>query len=340
VGKVVALDLYSTCPPSRGVGVPREEYVTRVLDVARWSDEAGYKGILVYTDNSLVDPWLVAQLILENTRSLSPLVAVQPMYMHPYAAAKKVATLGFLHGRRIYLNMVAGGFVRDLAAIGDVTEHDARYDRLVEYTQIVRRLLSGTGPVTFEGTYYSVTNLKMEPALPPELFPGIMVSGSSDAGVAAARAIDATAVRYPKPPGEEPDRSRDTIRSGIRVGVIARETPDEAWSVAYDRFPADRAGQITHALAMKVSDSRWHHQLSELGETPVSDVNPYWLFPFQNYKTFCPYLVGSYADVGRELGRYMALGFQTFILDVPASRDELRHIDVAFSEASLAPVAG
>ena len=77
---------------------------------------------------------------------------------------------------------------------------------------------------------------------------------------------------------------------------------------------------------MAVSDSRWHSQLSELGESPVSGLNPYWLGPFQNYKTFCPYLVGSYDDVGRELSRYIALGFETFILDVPASAEELEHI--------------
>ena len=52
------------------------------------------------------DPWLVAQLIIQSTHALSPLVAVQPVYMSPYAAAEMVATLGHLHGRRVDLNMV------------------------------------------------------------------------------------------------------------------------------------------------------------------------------------------------------------------------------------------
>jgi len=37
----------------------------------------------------------------------------------------------------------------------------------------------------------------------------------------------------------------------------------EAWRVAHKRFPEDRKGQLTHQLAMTVSDSSWHHQLSE-----------------------------------------------------------------------------
>jgi alkanesulfonate monooxygenase len=330
-GDFADIAVFSTCPQSHGI--ESGEYLRRVADVSRWSDEAGYRGILVYTDNSLVDPWLVSQVILQHTTSLCPLVAIQPIYMHPYTAAKMVASLAFLHGRRVYLNMLAGGFKNDLAALGDETPHDERYDRTVEYTLVMKQLLSGAQPVTLEGKYYAVKNLKMTPPLPPDLFPGILISGSSDAGLAAARTIGATAVKYPKPSGEEVDQRGDSIDSGVRVGVIARESAEEAWRVAHERFPEDRKGQIAHSLAMKVSDSRWHGQLSELGDQPVSDDNPYWLGPFQNYKTFCPYLVGTYARVGEELSRYMTLGFKTFILDIPPSEEELRHTATAFGAA-------
>src|SRR5689334_3825237 len=104
------LQVFSTCPSSL---LTPDDYANKVRDIARWSESAGCTGILIYTDNSLVDPWLVSQLIIESTRSLSPLVAVQPLYMHPYAVAKIVATLGFLYRRRVFLNMVAGGFKND-----------------------------------------------------------------------------------------------------------------------------------------------------------------------------------------------------------------------------------
>jgi alkanesulfonate monooxygenase len=326
------VQIFSTTPQSKDVD--RSEYLTRVQDVARWSDEAGYQGILVYTDNGIVDPWLVSQIILESTKALCPLVAIQPIYMHPYTAAKMVSSLGFLHERRIYLNMLAGGFKNDLLALNDETPHDDRYVRTVEYTQIVKALLSSPEPVTFEGKYYEVTNLKMTPPLPDELYPGILISGSSDAGLAAAREIGATAVKYPKPPGEEVDQRGDTVDSGVRVGIIAREDSDEAWRVGRERFPEDRKGQITHKLAMKVTDSQWHQQLSELGEQPVSDENPYWLGPFENYNTFCPYLVGSYDRVADEVARYISLGFTTFILDIPPSEEEIEHTAVVFDRAN------
>src|SRR5256712_4092777 len=132
------IEVFSTCPPSSGSDA--RAYLQEVVRVARWSEGAGCRGILVYSDNSLVDPWLVAQVIIESTTSLCPLVAVQPVYMHPYTVARMVASLGYPHRRRIYLNMVAGGFKNDLMALNDTTQHDRRYHRLIEYTTIIQRL--------------------------------------------------------------------------------------------------------------------------------------------------------------------------------------------------------
>lgn len=325
------IEVFSTCPQSKDASP--SSYLQDVIDVARWSEEAGCAGILVYTDNGLVDPWLVAQIILQHTKTIAPLVAVQSVYMHPYTAAKKVASLGFLHQRRVYLNMVAGGFKNDLAALNDETPHDDRYVRTAEYTHIIKGLLASPAPYSFEGKYYTVKNLKMAPPLAPELFPGIMISGSSDAGLAAAREIGATAIKYPKPAGEEQSLAGEVVPCGVRVGIVAREHADDAWRVARERFPEDRKGQIMHNLAMKVSDSKWHQQLTELGQRPSSEANPYWLWPFQNYKTFCPYLVGSYQRVAQELARYIETGYRTFILDIPPSREELGHIGTVFDLA-------
>lgn len=324
-----AIEVFSTCPVPGGAD--RRTFVQNVINVARWSEEAGCKGILVYADNSLVDPWMLCQIILQNTQHLCPLPAIQPVYMHPYSIAKSVTTLAYLYGRRICLNMIAGGFTNDLLALNDTTPHDKRYTRLIEYTLIVKELLAGESAVTRDGEFYKVDKLRLTPPLDPELFPGIFVSGSSDAGLAAARAIGATAVKYPKPAGEEVTVPNDGIDYGIRVGIITRETDAEAWRVARARFPEDRKGQLTQQLAMKTSDSVWHKQLSRLDEGP--DNNPYWLVPFHNYKTFCPYLVGSYERIAEEVARYVEAGYKTFILDIPPTQEELSHIGVVFKHS-------
>jgi alkanesulfonate monooxygenase len=327
--------IFATCPQSRDVG--SAEYAARVRDVARWSEQAGCEGMLVYTDNGIADPWLVSQLILQATERLAPLVAVQPAYMHPYSVAKMVTSLAYIHHRRLYLNMLAGGFRNDLLALNDPTPHDERYERTVEYTQLVTRLLAGE-TVTHAGRYYTVEKLSLTPLLPAELQPGVLISGSSPAGLEAAHRIGATPVKYPKRAHEEPDQHEEQQGAGIRVGIVARPSAEEAWRVARERFPEDRKGQIAHTLAMKVSDSHWHRQLSQMAreEGEQDEQDPYWLWPFEQYATFCPYLVGSYERVAAELGRYVELGYGCFILDIPPSEEELRHIGVVFERTRAA----
>ena len=326
---VPSIQIFSTCPASNQSDP--HNYRQQVIDVARWSEQAGCEGILVYTDNGLVDPWMVSQLIIENTNSISPLVAVQPVYMHPYTVAKKISTLGFLYGRRVCLNLVAGGFVNDLQAMGDRTPHDDRYLRLVEYAKVIKGLLQGARGLSFDGKYYQVKNLRLAPPLPDEMQPDLMISGSSAAGFAAACETGATAIKYPQPPGEEDALDASlSINCGVRVGLVARQDSDSAWEVAHRRFPADRQGQLAHDLAMKTSDSHWHQQLSARIPTARGEQSPYWLIPFQHYKTFCPYLVGSYQCVADEIASYVALGYRTFLLDIPPDEQELKHTAEVF----------
>lgn len=326
------IEIFSTCPQSFDKN--KQEYIDCVRKVSRWSEDCGCKGILVYADNRLVDPWLVSQVILESTEKLSPLVAVQPAYMHPYTVANMITTYGYLYNRRIYLNMVAGGFKKDLEALNDQTPHDDRYVRLTEYTTIIAELLKGEKPVSFNGNYYKINKLSLSPPLGENLFPGIFVSGSSDAGLNAARKLGATAVQYPHPVNEyDQNLTEDSLAYGIRIGIVARSKERDAWETAYQRFPPSREGQLMHKLAMKTSDSVWHKKLSELDENIKNEESVYWLHPFKNYKTMCPYLVGSYERVAGELSRYMEIGYRKFILDIPPDQKELIHINRVFDLA-------
>ncbi len=331
-----SLEIYATCPQSREVA--HKDFLRRAVETAQWSEAAGCTGMLLYADNGLVDPWLVAEAVLHRTERLCPLVAVQPLYLHPYAAAKMVASYAALHQRRVCLNMIAGGFRGDLAALGDFTPHDERYERLTEYTLILQSLLASPGPVTFEGRHYTVRNLRLTPPVPPELMPGILMSGSSEAGMAAAQAVGATGITYPRPPAEEADVDGTFPRRGVRLGLIARADAAEAWRVARQRFPVDCRGLATHKLAMATSDSVWHRQLSERAASPEGDDSPYWLWPFQTYKTFCPYLVGSFEQVADMLAAYIAKGYRTYILDIPRGPEDLATARQAFARATAGTV--
>lgn len=321
------IQVFSTCPQSKEFAPG--EYLPQVHRVSQWSEAAGCTGMLIYTDNSIVDPWLVAQCVLRHTRTLCPLVAVQPVYMLPYSAAKMVASLACLHGRRIWLNMLAGGFRNDLIALGDETPHDDRYARTTEYARLMRCLLESDEPVQFTGRCYTAHGLRLTPAVPPELRPGWLISGSSPAGRAAAIEIGAVAVEYPEP-ADRVQPPQAIGERGIRVGIVARDDAEEAWRVAWERFPDNRRGRLAHAMAMKTSDSSWHRTLSDLARIRPADGSPYWLWPFEQHRTFCPYLVGDYGTVAQEIARYLRLGYRSFILDIPTEAADLETAGTVF----------
>jgi alkanesulfonate monooxygenase len=313
------------CPRGEASSPYARSYLERVAEVSRWADDAGWEAILVYTDNLLVDPWIVSQAIIQNTKRLRPLVAVQPVYMHPYAVAKMVTSFAMLYGRPVYLNFVAGGFKRDLDALNDVTPHDLRYRRIIEYASIIRTLLDNR-IATFDGAFYKTRGLSLTPQCPPDMKSFFTLSGSSAAGLAAARELGAIAVHYLRPSGDYVDVQFDpAVEYGTRLGVLARPKSGDAWDIARRRFPETPNGQLIHKVAAGLSDSVWVKELER--EIVVPEGHPYWLGPYKNYQLFCPLLVGSWEDVAQELANYIHLGFKTLLLEAPMDADDSRQIN-------------
>ena len=317
------LTLYTTAPAS----FEREpdEYRRVLLDAARWTERTGCRGLLVYSDNSLADPWATAQYLLANTERVVPMVAVQPAYMSPYTAARMISTLALLYGRGLDINLVTGGFGAHLRALDCRLDHDERYARLVEYASVMRSLLQARQPTSHAGRYYRFNAAGISPALPAELMPLFFLSGSSPAGVAAQQELGMVRFAYPLAI-EEYRAGTDELRgTGIRIGVIARPDGARAWRLARERFPLDTEGERRHDLAARVVESSWHRRLSAEAMAAHEPRGAYWLYPFRAYRTFCPYLVGSYAEVAGALSAYVRLGVRAVILDEPYDEDDLGH---------------
>jgi hypothetical protein len=74
--------------------------------------------------------------------------------------------------------------------------------------------------------------------MPPNLFSGLIVSGSSAAGLAAAWTTGAIAVKYPRPP-EATRRPLLWQESPISVSALSRGHADDPWRAALRRFRQD-----------------------------------------------------------------------------------------------------
>jgi alkanesulfonate monooxygenase len=280
----------------------------------------------VYANDALVDPWLVAQVTVQSTRSSIPLVAVHTTHAHPFTVAKTIATFASLYGRQLFVHWVAGGFA-------DEMPNDERYDRLVEFATIVRQLTDGA-TVTLEGRYHDARGLRLPQPVDPALRPEFVVSGSSSAGRVASRALQARSVTHALPPEEDhlPPLERG-LASALRLGIIARRDEKEAWQTAYTRFSSDRKRTPTRHSAHKVPMPYRSEDVPRLAEERAGTGTPYWTLPFENYQTLCPYLVGSHVDVSAALSRYVERGFGTFILDEPENEADLENARVVFENA-------
>ncbi len=300
---------------------PTDDYVTKAIDLASDCERLKFTGALVHFNHRVPDPWLTSSLLIQNSTTFVPMVAVQPYYTSPFALAKMIATVAYLHQRRVALNMVAGSTPGELHQVCDRLDHDDRFRRMDEYLGIVRDLLADKTPLDRSGQVYEYANLNyfaqgMDQGLQPDIF----IAGSSEAAMQLSARHDAVAVTNPTPFGAFSDDYAAPLAGksqiGVRIGLIARETREEAWEAAKSYFPPNRAAQINVKLHGRASDSVWRRRLSDLSGEETHD-GVYWLGAILAGGSHSPFLVGSYTDVSRYLARYIESGVSHIILASP-----------------------
>jgi alkanesulfonate monooxygenase len=306
-------------------------YWHNIKNVIQWSDKYNCTGVLIFTGNdTFVDPWLVAHTVLIDSTNLSPLIAVNPIYMHPFTVAKMISSFAYMYGRKVFLNMVTGTALSYLDSLDDKLSHDERYERLKEYIVIIKSLVASEGLTTLHGNFYRVSNLQLLPKVPKSLFPEFLIAGQSEAARKVCQALKGIGMQMLPP---DIDSISGDIE-GIHFGIVTRDSEAQAWEAAHRLFPEDKEGQEILAHSMINTDSVWKKRM----KAAISMENPsnraYWLEPFRNFNADCPYFIGDYNQVTDLLVRLICKGVRVLILDIPAYEEEFYHIDLAFKKAS------
>ena len=308
----------------------KEEYWQNILNVVDWSERYGCTGVLLFEGNdTYVSPWMAAHAAIARTEHLCPLIAVNPVYMHPFSAAKMVSSFVQMYGRKVYLNMITGTALNYLESMRDEVSHDERYDRLGEYIQIMRQLLKSTSPVTFQGKFFHVKDLALLPGVPPELQPEFLLSGQSDAARQVTREVGAIGTQMLSPQFE--NGLNDA--KAMNFGVLTRPTAEEAWEVAHETFPDDEENQMIQEFSMQNTDSVWKKRMAIAAKLPDDTASGYWMGPFRNFRADGPYLVGSYERVAEAFAALIQAGIDVFIFDLTPREEEYNHIAQAFELA-------
>lgn len=298
-------------------------------DVVRWSDELDMDGVLLFTGaGAVLDPWLGAAAIVSTTRRLVPLVALNPLYSHPFAAARSLLSIAELHGRRVDLNLITGAALSELRAVGDRLDHADRYERLQEYVELLLLLLDGR-PVTRAGRFYPADGLHLTPALPAGLRPRLYLAGQSADARRTARALGADLMGMPSP-----ELATGSVRA-VHFGVLARKTSAQAEAAMRDHFPDDPVGREMLRLSLANTDSVWKLGLSM--QRPSAPPSPLRMEPFLAFHADCPYIVGDYDAVAAWMTDTAAAGVHTFVLDSPTTPEDFRHLSEVVGRVRAGP---
>jgi alkanesulfonate monooxygenase len=220
-------------------GRPATNAYMRQIAVA--ADELGYDGLLIPTGSSCLDPWVTAASLAPVTRRIKLLVALRTSLGNVTASARQAATLDEALAGRLLLNVVPGGDSTELAADGVFLDHESRYAYANEFLTVWRRLFAGE-PIDFDGEHVHVKGARVfhEPLQKPH--PPLYFGGSSEAAhEIAAEHVD-TYLTWGEPPAavaqkfadvrERAARRGRTLRCGVRLHVIVRETDAAAWAAA------------------------------------------------------------------------------------------------------------
>lgn len=294
--------------------------------VAQAADRLGYHGVLLPTGGQCEDAWMTASSIVTHTERLNYLVALRPGATLPAEAARQAATFDRLSGGRLLLNIVAGGTPHELAGDGIFLDHDARYEQTDEFLHIWRRLSAGE-TVDFSGKHLSVRGgkLRFQPAQRPH--PPLYFGGSSDAARRIAAEHVDVYLTWGEPPGQVAEKIDDvrlraaelgrTIRFGIRLHFIVRETEGEAWDAAHGLIKHLSDDVIAAAQQQfHRSDSEGQRRMVALhrGDRNKLEVSPnLWAGVGLVRGGAGTALVGDPATVAQRLREYADLGIDTVI---------------------------
>jgi alkanesulfonate monooxygenase len=294
--------------------------------VAQAIDNLGYYGVLLPTGAHCEDAWMTAASIVTHTERLKFLVALRPGATLPAESARQAVTFDRLSDGRLLLNVVTGGNPRELLGDGIFLGHDERYEQTNEFLRIWRGLAAGES-VDFEGKYLAVKGGKMQFLPVQRPYPPLYFGGSSEvARQIAAEHVDFY-LTWGEPPAQVAEKINDvreraaklgrTLRFGIRLHLIVRETEGEAWDAARDLIKHLSDDVIRNAQEQLLrSDSEGQARMTALhgGDRNKLEVSPnLWAGVGLVRGGAGTALVGDPDTVAERIREYQALGIDTVI---------------------------
>jgi alkanesulfonate monooxygenase len=250
------------------------------------------------------------------------------------------------------INLVTGGDQTELEGDGVYLDHAQRYEQSAEFIRIWREIISRshTGEsYDYQGQHLSVKGAKLLYPSVQKPYPPVYFGGSSAAAHdLAAEQVD-TYLTWGEPPAEVAKKVADvkaraakqgrTVKFGIRLHVIVRETDDEAWRAAeslISRLDDDTVGRAQAAFSRMDSEGQRRMAALHAGGGKRTraelEISPnLWAGVGLVRGGAGTALVGDPKTVAARIEEYAALGLDTFVLSgYPHLEEAYRFAELVF----------
>ena len=169
------------------------------------------------------------------------LVAVRPGFISPGLFAQMASSLDAISKGRIDINIVHGGIPGDFERLGEISDHNYRYERAEEFIEACRMLWKQPEHVTFSGRFVKLNRALVSPS-PTGDGPKFYLGGASESALRlASRQSDVYLAWIQSLEGiaRHLERAREHFLVsgrnpvfGLRSHLVLRDTVDEAWDAA------------------------------------------------------------------------------------------------------------
>lgn len=207
-----------------------------------------------WDDHPTYEAWTaISFLAARFTRFIVGPVVLGQSYRNPALTAKMAATLQVLSNGRLFMGIGAGWKEDEYRAYGyPFPSARVRVEQLEDTLEIMRRLWTVPGRVTYHGHHYSIVDAYLEPM--PEPIPPILVGGGGRKTTLLAvryadlwNMPDANFEQYRKRLSyidqhcETVGRDPDTLRKGWFGRLVLGQTEDKAIQRGLPKYTRERA---------------------------------------------------------------------------------------------------
>lgn len=225
---------------------PTFEYAKTVIQAAeRWGYDTTLIAELYLNDikgpeSDSLEAWSTAAALAAVTEKIEIMTAVRPGFHNPAVTAKMAANIDHISNGRFTLNVVSAWWEEEARQYGGIfTEHDERYERTLEFLDVLKGLWTEE-TFSYHGKFYDIREARLAPKPVQRPNPILYAGGESERGKEViSSACDAYVMHGGTP--EEVERKIRDMRErrkqagkapffsfGMAAYVICRPTEEEA----------------------------------------------------------------------------------------------------------------